>query len=116
MVSVESEICETRSGAQFFGKSSGITAEEDQFAQACIAVGAEPFGELRGGQLLSRGVEKNDGGMGVEFALAPGRRIAQFGDLDFGVMPDARNVIREKSARAGLPRFSQHHEMNFHGG
>jgi hypothetical protein len=45
--------------------------------------------------LLSGGVEEDYGGVGVEFSFAPGGGVAEFGDLYFGVVGDAPDVIVE---------------------
>jgi hypothetical protein len=64
--------------------------------------------------LLAGGVEEDYGGVGVEFSFAPGDGVAEFGDLYFGVMGDAFDVIVEQGAGFGLARFSQHDQVNFH--
>jgi len=103
-------------GAQFVGKASGIATKKNQFAKTGVAMVPEPFCKMRGSELLSRRVEKDDGGIRGHFALPPRGRIAQLGHLHFSVARDPSKVIFEQRARLGPPRFSQHHKMNFHVG
>jgi len=104
-------------GAKIVRKAFGAAAEKDEFAGGAVADITEPFGELVRGELLSGGVEKNDGCGGIEFQFAEswGGGVSQLGDLKIGVAADAGSVIVNESTAFPAARFAQHKEADFHG-
>ena len=99
-------------------KTFGVAAEEHDFARAAVAQIAEPASELLRRELIAGGVEQDERGARLDLQLAQrgGRGFAQFGDLDFGVAADARDVVVQQRADFFAARFSQHDQADFHEG
>src|SRR5260370_239532 len=72
------------------GKAFGVAAEEYEFTRTAVTEFAQPFGEGVRVQVLSGGVEQDDGGgaVGLEF-LQSGIAIADFGDFNRARVADA---------------------------
>lgn len=95
--------------AEFFGKTIGVSTEENDFASAAVALLCEPLGKFIGVRIFSGSVEENDGGgaVGVE-DFESGFGVAQFGDGDLRVAADAFDVIIEEAAEGRTPCFPEH--------
>lgn len=105
-----------RLAAEVVRKAFRAATEEDEFLGATVAEVAEPARELRSGELLAGGVEKNERGGGVELEIAQSgwRRIAQLGGVDGAIVADAEKIVIEKGANFGAASFAEHEETYFH--
>src|SRR5277367_3848433 len=103
-------------GTQFRGKPFGVAAQENYFPRTAVAQIAQPARELLRSELLSGGVQKDHGGgwLDFQFAQRRGARIAQLADFDFGVMPDALNVVAHHGASFLATGLAEHDQADFH--
>jgi hypothetical protein len=101
--------------AESFGKAVGVAAEENELACAAIAVLGEPFGQSVRIEILSGGVEKDDGGGAVSLqAFDRGSFVADFIDFDGQVAANALDVVVEDGAQLGAAGFAEHEKTEFH--
>src|SRR5580692_9683307 len=102
--------------AQRFRKTLRSPAKENDFTNAAIARFAQPARKLRRSLGLTRIVEQNNGGGGIESQLSQGCRgvLTQFRHLHLGKSPNARGIVIEQGANFRPACFSEHDEVNFH--
>jgi len=98
-----------RLGAEVFGKTFGVAAEENELAGAAVAEVAEPASKLRGRELLAGSVEKDEGGCGVELEVAEGggRSVAKLGSVNGAIVADAKEIVVEQGADFGATSFAE---------
>jgi len=105
-----------RALAERIGKTFGVAAEEDQLTGAAIALRTEPHGKFFGGEVLSGGVEENDGCGAIRVELLErGGRVAELDGFDGRVMADTLEIVVEKSAEFRAANFAEKQEADFHG-
>ena len=101
--------------AERIGKTIGVAAKKNQFAQASVAVLRKPFGKMLGIEIFPRGIQEHDRGgtVRVQF-LKRGLRITHFQNFGDRMMADAFDVIVEHLTHFGTPGFAQHQQAYTH--
>jgi hypothetical protein len=101
--------------AESFGKAVGVAAEKNELACAAIAMLGEPFGKGVRVEILSGGIEKDDGGGAVSVqAFDGGSFVTDFVDLDGRMAANALDVIVEDGAQLGAAGFAEHEKTKLH--
>jgi hypothetical protein len=101
--------------ADSFRKAVGVAAKENEFACAAIAVLGDPLGQSVGIEILSGGVEEDDGGGAVSVqAFDGGSFVTDFVDFDGQVTANALDVVVEDGTQLGAAGFAEHEKTELH--